>query len=158
MVTGAIVYKKPLLNTPEKKQIVCQTLLERSARLGWELQAWAILENHYHFIALAPENPVTLTKLTREIHSITAILLNKLDQTPGRQVWHNYWDTCITYEKSYFARLHYVHMNPVKHGVALNADEYPFCSYRWFLEQGAEGFKAQVLSQPFEKANVVDDF
>jgi len=101
MVTGAILHKQPLINTPEKKLFICKTLFERTKIQGWELQAWAILNNHYHFIADAPENSLSLERLIRELHSITAIQLNKLDQTPGRQVWQNYWDTCITYEKSY---------------------------------------------------------
>jgi putative transposase len=158
MVTGSILSKKPLLDTPKKKLLACQTLFERSARLGWQLQAWSVLHNHYHFIALAPENALSLIKLVREYHSITAHQLNQLDQTPGRQVWHNYWDTCITYEKSYLARLHYIHMNPVKHGLVQSAEDYPFCSYRWFLEQGEDNFKLQVFSQPFEQANIMDDF
>ena len=158
MVTGSILYKKPLIDTPEKKQLICQTLFERAKLLSWELQAWAVLHNHYHFIGVAPENPLSLARLMREFHSITAIQLNKLDKTPGRQVWQNYWDTCITYEKSYYARLHYVHTNPVKHGLVQNAKKYPFCSYHWFLEQGDDDFKEQVLNQPFEKANIKDDF
>lgn len=158
MVTGAILYKQPLINTPEKKSIVCRTLFERARLLKWELQAWAILHNHYHFIGLAPENPLSLARLIREIHSTIATQLNKLDQTPGRQVWHNYWDTCVTYEKSYYTRLHYIHSNPVKHGMVKDAMDYPFCSYRWFVEQGTKDFQEEVFSQPFDKANITDDF
>lgn len=158
MVTGAILHKQPLISTPEKKLFICKTLFERTKILGWKLQAWAILNNHYHFIADSPENSLSLERLIREFHSITAIQLNKLDQTSGRQVWHNYWDTCITYEKSYLARLHYIHINPVKHGLVQSAEDYPFCSYRWFLEQGDDNFKLQVFSQPFEQAHIVDDF
>lgn len=158
MVTGAILYKQPIINTTEKKQIACKTLFERAKLLGWELEAWAILSNHYHFVAIAPVNSSSLIRMIREFHSITAIQFNKLDKTPGRQVWHNYWDTCITYEKSYFARLHYVHTNPVKHGLIQNAEDYPFCSYSWFLEKAEDNFKLQILNQPFEKTNIIDDF
>lgn len=122
------------------------------------MQAWSILNNHYHFIGKSPDDARTLSRLIQQFHSITAIQINKWDNTIGRQVWYNYWDTCLTYEKSYYARLHYVHINPVKHGLAKNAEDYPFCSYRWFLEKGDENLKIQVLNQPIDKINVEDDF
>ena len=89
---------------------------------------------------------MTLKKLIQQLHSITAIQLNKWDESPGRQVWFNYWDSCLTYEKSYLARLHYVHMNPVKHGIVHNPMDYPFCSYQWVLEQGEATLKEQVFA------------
>ena len=121
MVTGSILHNQPLLVENRRKEFVLHALLERASSLDWDLQAWAILNNHYHFIARSPEYSTSLSKLIRQIHSITAIQINRWDNTPGRQVWFNYWDSCLTYEKSYLARLHYVHMNPVKHGLIDNA-------------------------------------
>jgi putative transposase len=158
MVTGAIANKQNLLLENSRKEFLLQTLFERAGLLGWELQAWAVLHNHYHCIAQSPNDASTLTKLIRQFHSLTAIEFNKLDGTSGRQVWQNYWDTCLTYEKSYLARLHYVHMNPVKHGLVDNPMEYPFCSYRWFVEEGDDELKEMVFDQKIDKVNIIDDF
>jgi putative transposase len=158
IVTGSMLYKKHVLMDDKRKALVLQILLERAAYWRWELEAWAILENHYHFISRAPENPLTLEKLIRQIHSKTAVELNKQDGTPGRKVWYNYWDTCITHETSYFARMHYVHLNPVKHGLVENAEDYPFCSYRWFLEKADDEFRESVMNQPIDRVEIEDDF
>jgi putative transposase len=158
MVTGAILHKQHLLSEEKRKEFVLQTLFERAELLGWNLEAWAILNNHYHFIAQAPEDATTLEKLIRQIHSITAIEFNRQDRASGRQVWHNYWDTCLTYEKSYLARLHYVHENPVKHGLVENASDYPYCSNKWFIEQGDDVLKELVFAQPIDKIKVNDEF
>lgn len=158
MVTGAILQKKSIIVSNAFKSFFLHTLFERADHLGWALQAWAVLHNHYHFIARALENASSLAELIRQLHSITAIEFNRRDHFPGRQVWYNYWDTCLTYEKSYLARLHYVHMNPVKHGLVEDAVEYPFCSYRWFLEQGDAELKVLVFEQPIDRVKVVDDF
>jgi len=32
------------------------------------------------------------------------------------ELWYEFWDTHLTFEKSWLARLNYVHQNPVKHG------------------------------------------
>jgi putative transposase len=77
---------------------------------------------------------------------------------PGRQVWYNYWDSCITHESSYWARLNYVHQNPVKHGFVADAGDYPFCSYHWFTESADLEWKNKILTQPIDRLSVVDDY
>jgi len=158
IVTGSLLYKPRLLIDDKRKSIVCEILFERAEHLGWELEAWAVLENQYHFIARAPENALTLEKLVRQLHSKTAAALNKLDDSQGRQVWHNYWDTCITHETSYHARLHYIHLNPVKHGLVEKAENYPFCSYQWFLNRTDDAFQNTVMRQPIDRVGIFDDF
>ena len=49
-------------------------------------------------------------------------------------------------------------MNPVKHGSVENVMEYPYCSYRWFIEQGDDDLKKQVFGQPVDRISVIDDF
>ena len=158
LITGATYKKRSLLNTHDKLAHFQGILFERLLKAGWTLGAWAILSNHYHFIAQAPANPANLSSMIRAIHSISGKYINSLDNTPGRRVWYNYWDTCITSEVSYLARLHYVHMNAVKHGIVDNSEDYPFCSYRWFITQANPNFSKRVFSQPFETVNVKDDF
>ena len=158
IVTGATLYNKRLLSDDKRKSLVCEILLERASYWGWNLEAWAVLENHYHFVGQAPENALTLGKFIKQLHSKSAVELNKLDKALGRKVWHNYWDTCITHETSYYARLHYVHLNPVKHGLIDRAEDYPFCSYRWFLEKADEDFQDTVMNQPIDRMDMFDDF
>jgi putative transposase len=98
-----------------------------------------------------------LQKLVRQIHSITAREINKLDGVHNRKIWHNYWDTCITHETSYLARLRYVHFNPIKHGIE-DIEGYPYCSYHWFLQKEDEDFKVRILNQPIDRLNIEDDF
>lgn len=158
MVTGAILYKQHLLSEDRRKEFFLNILFEKAKLFEWNLEAWAVLNNHYHFMGQAPEDSSTLTKLLQQVHSITAIQFNRWDNAQGRRVWQNYWDTCITYEKSYLTRLRYVHENPVKHGLVENAVDYPFCSYRWFIERGDDDLIEQVVNQPIDKVNVFDDF
>mgnify|MGYP001608429744 CR=1 FL=1 len=158
IVTGSILYNKHLLTDDKRKSLVRDILFERANYWGWSMEAWAVLENHYHFIGRAPENALSLEKLIRQLHSKSAVELNKLDKALGRKVWHNYWDTCITHETSYYARLHYVHTNPVKHGLVENVEDYPFCSYRWFLDKADESFRDMVMNQPIDRVGVEDNF
>lgn len=158
MVTAGTLAKQQLFDTPAKLDLLLSLLFEQSERYGWRLQAWAVLQNHYHFIANAPEDACSLRTMIGSIHSKTAVRLNKLDGTPGRKVWFQYWDSCLTHEKSYLARLHYVHQNPVKHRVAKDAEAYPWCSMGWFLREAEGGFRRTVMSFKCDSVNVLDDF
>jgi putative transposase len=84
--------------------------------------------------------------------------LNCLDATPGRKVWYNYWESVITYDASYFARLNYVHQNPVKHGLAAVASQYRWCSAAWFERQSTAAQVAKIYHFKTDKLNVQDDF
>src|SRR5215203_5681525 len=145
MVTGSTLYRKPLLDSDEKLANFCETLFERANILNWSLDAWFVTSTHYHFIGRSPENALSLKTLIQGIHSISAKFLNQIDGTPGRKVWYNYWDSCIQSETSYFARMNYVIMNPVKHGLVQIPEEYPFSNYKYF-ENLEPDFQKIILS------------
>ena len=71
------------------------------------------------------ENAESLPRMLGLLHEKTAKWINELDKTPGRQVWHNFRETRLTYEKSYLARLNYTHQNAVKHKLVAVANQYP---------------------------------
>lgn len=158
MITGSTLYKQKFFNTEIKRSYLHKVLHEKASELEWNLEAWAILCNHYHFVARAPEDANTLTSLIRSVHSITARYVNAIDKKPGRRIWHSFWDKCISSEKAYLARLHYVHLNPVKHGLVEKPEDYPFSSYKWFTEKADIEYQREVLSQSVIGLKVEDDF
>jgi putative transposase len=158
LITGSVVRKQHLLESHEKREYFCKTLFEQASRLNWQLEAWACMSNHYHFIAQAPEDVESMTTLVRAIHSLSTRNINAIDRQPGRRVWWNYWDTCIRNEGSYLSMLRYVHENPIKHRLVDKAEDYPFCSYQWFITQANPDFSERVFSQPIDKLVIKDDF
>jgi putative transposase len=158
MVTSGTYDKQHLCDTPEKLTRLQDRLFELAAQYGWLLQAWAVFSNHYHFIALAPSDPKSLQTLVRHLHSVTARALNQADGTPGRKVWFQYWDSHITYENSYRARLNYVHRNPVHHGLVRDPSAYAWCSAGWFERTAAQEYCKAVSGFPIGKLKVRDDF
>ena len=158
MVTGGTYLKHHFLNTPAKRTWVQDCLFELADAYNWLLQAWSILINHYHFVALSPSDPSNLEVFLGQLHTCTAEHLNRLDGMPGRRVWYQSWDTAITYQTSYFARLRYVHDNPVHHGVVRTATAYPWCSAGWFERTASRAFQHTVASFKIDRVKVYDDF
>ena len=158
MVTAGTLHKAPFFNTPERLSLMQDLLFQVAEEYQWQLQAWAIMNNHYHFVALATGPSGNLRSLVTKLHAVSANALNKLDDATGRKVWFQYWDTHITFEKSYFPRLRYVHENPVHHKLALVADQYQWCSARWFKREAGLQLIKKVQSFGIDRLKVVDDF
>ncbi len=158
MVTAGTYRKQPHLNTSERLDYFVEALFARAAEFGWLLRAWAVLANHYHILATSPADPGTLRRFLGKLHMTTSKRLNELDGQPGRKVWFQYWDSHITFERSYLARLNYVHQNPAHHGVVDNAENYAWCSAAWFAQNAPHGFVATVKSFKTDNLEVPDGF
>ena len=136
-------------------------LLKVAADFGWRLEAWAVFSNHYHFVGHSPADADTaesLSQMLGRLHEKTAKWINKLDNAPGRKVWHNFRETRLTYEKSYLARLNYTHQNPVKHGLVAVANRYPWCSAGWFERTATPAQIRIIYKFKTELVKVADDF
>ena len=117
-----------------------------------------MFSNHYHFIARSPAEAAGLSAMLRRLHVKTAGWVNKLDRAPARKVWCNFWDTRLTFERSYLARLNYVHQNAVRHGLVPVANQYPWCSAAWFEREAPEAMVATIYGFKLDQVQVEDDF
>ena len=186
MVTAGTYLKQPLFRGADRLRYLCEKLLELAETYQWQLQAWAVFPNHYHFVGLSPE-PIseerqqagavqkrqrtdggqkrqqaaalqTLAEFTKHLHSLTAIEVNRWDQAGGRQAWFQYWDTRLTFQKSYLARLSYVHKNAVHHGLVREPSLYPWCSAGWFQRRATAAFYKTVMGMKVDRVRVADEF
>src|SRR5262245_29912020 len=131
-----------------------------AAKFDWQLEAWAVFSNHYHFVAHSPASEsgaVSLSRMLGLLHEKTAKWVNRLDAAEGRQVWHNFCETRLTYETSYLARLNYTHQNAVKHGLVRLANLYPWCSAAWFERTATPAQVKTIYSFKTDALQVSDD-
>ena len=129
-ITGA-TYKHIRYFTDEQaKEKLLFPIRKGFSDKGWILEDWVILDDHYHLMADSNGNNEFLKSIINSVHRYTATWLNRRDNCQGRKIWYNYWDSLITFERSYYARLNYIWYNPVKHGYCKYAEEYKFGSFR----------------------------
>jgi len=157
MVTSGTYQKQPLFRDSSALTGLTNLLLDLAEKHGWKLQAWAVFPNHYHFIG-DTEKHSPLSDLIRELHARSAIEINHRDETPGRKVWFQYWDSQITFHRSYLARLNYVHQNPVRHRVVQTAIDYSWCSAGWFKRRAEPAFLKTVSSFPIDRVSIPDEY
>ncbi len=157
MVTAATLYKKHLFTGPEKLGLLEGRLLNVAKKHHWHLEAWAAFPNHYHFVARAEESGADLKRMLTDLHADTARELNRMDHCEGRKVWYNFWDTRLTYQASYLARLNYVHQNPVRHGLVAVANQYAWCSAAWFERTATRATVKTVYAVKIDALKIDDD-
>jgi putative transposase len=158
IVTAGTYRKEHWFAGTDRLDMLESALLRVMKNSGWRLEAWAVFSNHYHFVAHAEEKATPLRVAIKRLHGETAREVNRRDGAAGRAVWHNFWDTALTFEKSYLARLNYVHQNPVKHGVVAVACQYRWCSAAWFERIATRAQVATIYRFKIDKLNVHDDY
>ena len=158
IVTAATLHKEHLFGTSEKLTLLERELLSLAKQYQWQLEAWAVFSNHDHFVSRSNAESVNLRKFLKHLHANSARTLNHIDQRLGRTVWFNFWDTKLTYERSYLARLNYVHQNPVKHGLVKMANQYRWCSAAWFERVASPAMVKTIYGFKIDKLRIQDDF
>ena len=158
IVTASTLHKAHLFRGSDRLAVLHRGLLTVARDFGWQLEAWAVFSNHYHFIAHSPPDAANLPDMLSVLHVKTSGWINRLDRTPGRKVWFNFWETHLTHQRSYLARLNYVHQNPVMHGLVPVANQYPWCSAAWFERESSPAMVKSIYRFKVDRVQVPDDF
>ncbi len=170
-LTASFVRHQCLLDTAAKRDRLRDVLQAAIQDYHVKLYAWVILADHYHLL-LKTGDDAPLYKFIKRLHGKSAIELNKLDNTPGRQVWYQYWDRFPRNDRDFWAYFNYIHLNPVKHGYVqvsqgilrvdgqvqhiapghtLNIHEcltrYPHSSYAYYVREYGKEFFEDIWAQ-----------
>jgi len=160
-VTAGTYQKGHHFRGADRLRVLHRGLLTVARDFGWQLEAWAVFSNHYHFIAHSPsaeDSAASLSQMLGMLHTKTARWINRLDGALNRRVWHNFWETRLTFERSYLARLNYVHHNPARHGLVLVSNQYPWCSARWFERTASPAQVKTIYRFKIDSVHVHDDY
>ncbi|PAU52327.1 transposase [Pseudomonas sp. PIC25] len=112
-------------------------------RRPFDLPAVVVMPEHMHLLIRLPMEDDDHSARIRDIKSGfvkglratgEAIRLNRRGEA---DVWQaRYWEHCIRDEPDYAAHVDYIHYNPVKHGLVALAKDWPWSSFRRYVERG----------------------
>ncbi len=152
--------QKHLLKVDDMKDWFETKLLEMAVEFGWRHEAWCVLSNHYHFVAHSPvgvNSAESLSAMIQKLHSLTTKELNRRDRTPGRtRLWQNFRETHLTFQRSYLARLNYVHQNAVHHGLVRVASDWKWCSAKKFEQSVTPAWLKTIFSFKYDEIALED--
>jgi len=159
-VTSRTLERRAHFNTPDRLTWARDHLLELAHKYGWRMEAWVVLNNHFHLVAHSPAaetGAASLRQWLKHFHADTARHINRLDGVTGRQVWHNFRETHLTHQRSYLARLSYTHNNPVHHRLVPRASNYEWCSARAFEKAVSPAWSKTIYSFQFTEIAAHDE-
>lgn len=109
-------------------------LLKNHQEVECHMAGWVILPNHYHVLIHTPRLTV-VGKALGFLHGRSSHYANQRDGTPKRKVWYKYTDRQIRSESHFWACLHYIIFNPVRHGFVDAMEDWPWSCIHELTEQ-----------------------
>ena len=132
-ITCVTFQRMPLL--VQEIDILRDSLDKAVALAGAELVAWVFLPDHFH--ALIITSNTTVTKIIHRMKLLFAANFRRRHNLQSGTIWQKgFWDHIIRDEKDLNRHIDYIHINPVKHGLAKLSVDYPHSSFHDYLKQG----------------------
>jgi putative transposase len=155
-ITAAIYNKRPLLSDEQIKAKLLDLIKTCFQEKKWLLEHWVILDNHYHLLVHSDKGE-HLPKIIQNIHAQSGFLISKRTNCE-KPIWWNYWDYCPRDATDYLIRLNYLINNPIKHGYVTNLNDYPFSSFKSYLEKiGRTNLIKQFQENPEYKTIEIEE-
>jgi REP element-mobilizing transposase RayT len=129
------------LKNAEIASLIQAALLERYAYL-YTLWAYVVMANHVH-IFLKPKGEATLDRITKFLKGFTAREANTLLGRTGQKFWQDESFDHWSRNRDEFIRIvKYIENNPVKAGLVINPEDWPWSSAAERRRRGWNDFKA----------------
>jgi len=118
--------KGHILDNPVAARTVVE-VLRRGEPSQYEILAFSVLPNHCHAVLRLAEG-TSMSTIMQSIKSISSHQINKLLGRKGRLWQPEYFDRLIRNEEHLARTVEYVEYNPVKAGLCLVAEDWPYSS------------------------------
>jgi putative transposase len=108
------------------RQVYLGLMRDQRKDAGVQLLAYALMTNHVHWV-LIPDHGDSLAVLFRRVHGRYAQYFNARYRRTGH-LWQGRFYSCALSPGHLDVALRYVEVNPVRTGMALHPEEYPWSS------------------------------
>ena len=110
----------------------------------FRIDGWVVLPEHMHLMMTLPTDDTDFSNRIKAIkirfnRAIPAIeRRSDVRATKGeRGIWQRrFWEHAIRDERDFEKHLDYLHFNPVKHGHVARVQDWPYSTFRRWVERG----------------------
>lgn len=126
-------YRGDVFDTPDKATAFEHCLFEASARMGWRLQAFVLMRNHFHLALMTPEP--NLVEGMHWLQGTFATRFNRFRSERGHLFQGRYHALLVEPGRALRSVVDYIHLNPVRAGIvqAHQAIDFRWSSLRRFV-------------------------
>jgi putative transposase len=128
----------------ENIDILRTAVAKTRAKMPFHIDAWVVLPDHLHAVWTLPEGDSNFSARWQGIKTEFSKQIAPGEQRSEsraakreRGLWQRrFWEHTIRDEKDYATHIDYVHFNPVKHGLAPTAADWPHSSFHQAVKIG----------------------
>lgn len=125
--------REHVFERPEDKEFLIEQLKKSVAVDGVELYAYVVMSNHYHLAFRTCVEP--LRKVMHRINTRYGLYYNRATERTGHIFEGRYKAIPVQNEGYLISLIRYIHRNPVRAGICLNIQDYPWSSDRFYRKQ-----------------------
>ena len=118
--------KAPLAD--DEFPLVAAAIDESRRRLRFLLCGYVLMPDHWHAM-IGVGYPLTISRVMQSIKWISSRRLNERRGAQGPVWQHQFWDRFVRHPKEFAARFDYMHLNPVRKGLARRPEDWRWSSY-----------------------------
>jgi len=137
---------QPIYYIDADRRHFLNNLLEAIAKYSVRIHSYVCMTTHYHILMETP-----LGNLSRCMHFINVSYTNYFNTRHNRigHVLHGRYDARLIQKERYLVNVsRYIHLNPVRAGMVKSPHEYPWSSYKDFLNrQDSWVFRSEILNK-----------
>lgn len=144
----------PVFQTDTIKELTCKAIDETRTSCGFLLFAYVLMPDHVHLLTDSPSKPSIVLQYIKGIvgHRIIDYLKTQHHESSLRKLRHADWKRnhrfslwqhdsdifSVTSESKFMEKVNYIHQNPVRAGLAEQAEDYRWSSIRWWKRTPSE--------------------
>jgi putative transposase len=136
-ITCVTAQRQPTFNSSAKIQIL-RTVLHRVKELyPFAMRGYVFLPDHFHLLFHLPAT-TSVSELMQSFKRNATLEIKRQQRIEKPlAVWQRgYWDHVIRNDSDFETHLHYIHYNPVRHGLVTCAGDYFHSSFHEYVRRG----------------------
>ena len=141
-----VITAVPILGTAQRRSLFLELLEQVRRRYGFVVVGYVVMPEHFHLLISEPEKgtPSTVIQVLKQrfARKILKRLRARGDPAQGQlwdevlaegQVWQRrFYDFVVWSHAKRLEKLRYIHRNPVKRGLVLEPEQWPWSSFRHY--------------------------
>ncbi len=131
------ILRTKVFAAPAEKRLFLEILGEIKKAYGLIIHGYCLMDNHYHLQIETPQ--ANMIKAMKRIQENYSIKYNAKQKRRGH-VFEGRYKAYLVDKENYLLEVsRYIHLNPVKAGIARTPEEYEWSSYREYIGTRKEG-------------------
>jgi putative transposase len=133
------IEKKPLMKSTKMKKLMLHVLNITMEKYNFELITFTIMDNHFHFFIRTLKDGEDISRIMQFIKSQFARRYNRIMNRSGPFWNERFGDTIVELTSdpptTFFTILLYIGYNPVRSHYVVDPRDYPYSSFKCYLDE-----------------------